>query len=131
MTTQEITAADTGCYVDGHWGNYALSRMLQVADDILGTDFYEQAAAAYAETPTISYDPETRTYSDGPLPTEPWDGFTFETLPDIADEAEQALNDATPNQLIWHWFDGEFFLSPNCYSDDPDTCENQDCYCHA
>lgn len=124
---------ETGCYVDGHWGNYALSRMLTIADDILGTDFYAQADKAWHETPEIVYNPETGQYEDGPKPdpSDTWDGFTFELLHEIADEAETALNahayNAVGATVLWHWHDGEFFLSPWCGDDD--DCTDDDCAC--
>lgn len=94
------TTRETGCYVDGHWGNYGLSRMLTVTDGILGTHFYDDAAKEWALT------------QDGDAVDEnAWDGFTFEFLHEIADDAEEALNDATPNGFGWGWHDGEFFLS--------------------
>jgi hypothetical protein len=30
-----------------------------------------------------------------------------------------------PQSYVWHWHDGEFFLSPTC--EDPDDCEDLDC----
>ena len=105
------TTLNPGCVVDGHWGNYALSRMLTIADDILGTTFYAEAVTQWRETED-PYDGST------PLPDATWDGFTFEFLGEIADEAESALNDQTPAPYVWHWHDGEFFLSVSCEDDD-------------
>jgi len=114
MTTFTLTngiQCQTGCVLDGHWGNYGLSRMLEITDDILGTAFHAEAAQAWRE-------------SEGPNFGE-WDGFTFEFLNEIADDAESALNDATPGGFFWHWHDGEFFASPIC--DDDDACEDETC----
>ena len=122
---------EPGCYADGRWGNYALSHMLERADEILGTSYWDDAQSAYLQTPTVvcTETDDGYTYSDGPTPAETgetiWDGFTFEFLPDIADEAETALNDATPEGFVWHWHDGEFFLSHLC--DDETTCEDETC----
>lgn len=124
-TTLNITHADCGCYVDGHWGNYALSRMLEITDGILGSGFYAQAERAWRETPVPVW--TGYRYVDGPTPEpdEEWDDYTFDGLAEIAAEAETALNNATPEGLLWHWHDGEFFLSPLC--DDEDTCTDETC----
>lgn len=118
---------EPGCHVDGHWGNYALAHMLGRVDEILGTSYRNEAQTVYLYTPTVVYSPDT--YGDGPTPwaqgETTWDGFTFALLPEIADDAENALNDATPEGFVWHWSDGEFFLSPIC--DDGETCEDETC----
>jgi hypothetical protein len=43
----------------------------------------------------------------------------------FAEEAETALNDATPDGFVWHWHDGEFFLSPMC--EDEEGCTDETC----
>ena len=114
-----------GCYVDGHWGQYGASRVLRIADDILGTTYWDDAAAAML----ADHDPADP-YSS-PLPT---DGCMPDELPgceivsEIADDAETALNDATPAGYMWHWYEGEFFLSPWC--DDDAICDDETCVCH-
>ena len=118
----DLTEADCGCYIDGHWGQYGASRLLAIADGMLGTSYFDDAAAAM----TADHDPDDP-YSS-PLPS---DGIMTDELPgceivsEYADEAESALNDATPTGLVWHWHDGEFFLSPIC--DDDETCEDETC----
>jgi hypothetical protein len=111
FTLENGNECETGCVIDGHWGNYGLSRLLSITDSLLGTEFYAEAADAWRE----SWD----SHSD-----EPWDGFTFEELHEIADDAESELNKATPQGFVWHWCDGEFFLSPICGDDD---CEDETC----
>ena len=104
---------DTGCYVAGHWGQYGPSRLLRIADDILGTSFYEEAQnireCRYCGSERMGDDHESM-------------------ISEIADEAEMALNDATPVGHLWHWSDGELFLSPLC--DDDDACDDDTCACH-
>ena len=46
-----------------------------------------------------------------------------------ADEAERWLNDNTADGFVWHWSDGEFFLSPYCGDDD--GCDDETCACHS
>ena len=45
-----------------------------------------------------------------------------------ADEAEAWLNDNTEEGFVWHWSDGEFFLSPYCGGDE--DCNDETCACH-
>lgn len=121
---------ETGCYVDGHWGNYGLSHMLERADEVLGTSFYEIADTLWhetAETIVFRNDDGTYSYQPAPLPavSDVWDGFTFENLSEIANDAETALNDETPEGFVWHWHDSEFFLSPIC--DDETDCTDEMC----
>lgn len=114
MSTSIITInghnLDTGCYIGGHWGQYGPGRLLVLADDILGTTFYDDTVAETAGT-----DDEK---CDSGLPFSELVGWS-------ADEAESALNDATPDGYVWHWFDGEFFLSPMC--DDEESCDDGSC----
>ncbi len=115
---------ETGCYVDGHWGQYGASRVLGIADDILGTNYSAEAAAA------MLADPDSPDPSDGCM-TDELPGC--EIVSEIADKAESALNDATPDGYLWHWYDGEFYLSPNCgqWADlDADDCTDEACVCH-
>jgi hypothetical protein len=108
----DLTPADTGCYIDGHWGQYGASRLLRIADDILGADFYEQALRSAPE----ECQPHNSCVDEiGGCEEVSW----------VADDAEAALNDATPDGLVWHWHDGEFFLSTIC--DDEETCDDETC----
>ena len=43
-------------------------------------------------------------------------------------DMEDWLNDHTPDGLVWHWQDGEFFLSRYCGTD---GCDDDECYCHS
>jgi hypothetical protein len=81
------TITEPGCYVEGHWGQYGLRRFIEIADGILGTTLALQ------------------------LPNEDHDDYLDHAI-DIADEAEQLLNDATEGGG-WVWQDGEVFLVTN------------------
>lgn len=47
-----------------------------------------------------------------------------------ADVIEQRLNDALPDGIVAHWFDGEFFLSRTCAAAGTDEpCDDLECFC--
>lgn len=93
MPTVNGHTVETGCYVDGHWGQYGPSRVLSIADDLLGTNYCLAALAEGAETGIMT---DELSADDAVL--------------DLADEAEAALNNATDDGHAWGWYDGEFFL---------------------
>lgn len=116
------TTYDVGCYVDGHWGQYGASRVLRIADDILGTNYWDDTQTAMLAHITPDEDYTDEQCGIG--------GHTGELVGCehtswAADEAETALNDATPAGWMWHWHDGEFFLSPIC--DDENNCTDETC----
>lgn len=91
-----------GCYVDGHWGQYAIARAVQIAGEFGWKD--EQAS-----------DLATRHLASMGPSTEP--GLTddeYAMLVDAADDAEAWLNDnVTVSGYSWQWNDGEFGLYAN------------------
>ena len=91
--------AETGCYVDGAWGIYGPHRVCVQAAHILTGKVYEGPADEAAEE---------------------W--------VELADEATADLNAATPDGFVWGWWDGEYFLSPQCENGDCDdpTCLHWD-----
>lgn len=102
---------DPGCYVGGHSGQYGGAEMVEIADDALGTTFL-------AEWPRNEDGSVMGTYgSTG----SPWAGLNgdddVETMVDIMDRAESALNEATEGGY-WTWEDGEFFLIANGSEED-------------
>lgn len=101
ITLTNGTTVEPGCYIDGHWGQYGPSRVLSVADDILGTHYFDECIAALDDEIRAEM-AESRSMSDE-IPG-------CETVIWVAEEAEQALNDATPDSWAWGWHDGEFFL---------------------
>ena len=96
-----------GCYVDGTWGHYAAARMIDVA--------YELGA----RWDTFHDD---RYLADRYL-----QGKTdeLELILEAADAAEDALNSYLPDDMVAHWHDGEFFVSPWCNNND--DCTDETC----
>lgn len=81
---------ETGCYVDGTWGNYALGRMIDVAK---GFGF-----SLSAEGEKVL----TRNY--GNLTDD-----EYEIIREIGDDAEEYLNTYhAEDGYSWQWYEGEF-----------------------
>jgi hypothetical protein len=126
MTTIYVNGQEcnTGLVLDGHFGWHNHVRMLEVAEG-LGWEIDDELRAYMDLYESGDYD------QDSNVPE-----YIFEAM----DEAENWLNDHTqgfplepepgrPNiSYIWHWSDGEFFLSPLCENGDCDdeTCAHWD-----
>lgn len=98
------TVADAGCWIDGHWGQYGVARMVELAQghgysDSEVTDLAarKQAAMGPSDAPGLSDDEE-------------------EHLSDAADEVENWLNEnVAPEGYSFGWYDGEFFLQSTAW----------------
>lgn len=102
-TITMATASDAGCWIDGHWGQYANARLCEIAlengwnPDHRG--FSEMVARKLA--------------SIGPSDIEVSEDDE-EVIDNATDAAEEWLNDhVAPEGYAFGWFDGEFFLSRN------------------
>jgi hypothetical protein len=85
--------------VDGHWGQYALARAVQVAAEF-GWEDDEASDLARRHLAAM-----------GPSTEPPLDVDEFERLVDCADDAESWLNEQRPLEgHAWSWNDGEFGL---------------------
>ena len=95
----KLTPADAGCYVDGHWGQYAVAHMVNRAEEF-GYD--EQEVIDLADRHIAAIGP-----SDAPGITDD----EHEVLSDAADEVESWLNEhVAPEGYSFGWFEGEFYL---------------------
>jgi len=82
-----------GCLVDGHWGQYGVTRLIEIA-----TEFGFPIDAADAA--------EVRKYNAGDDDMDP------EHVYELADSVEQWLNDNIAAEgSYFGWHDGEFFYS--------------------
>ncbi len=108
MTIERASETDAGCWVDGHWGQYGLARMVSIAEDC-GYDDDEVIDIATRHLASI-----------GPSTSEPITDDEHEILRDAADEVEQWLNDnVAPDGYYFGWYDGEFMLwSDETWADD-------------
>lgn len=108
MDNPKASPADAGCWIDGHWGQYGVARMVEIA-----------AAHGYGDSEVIDLAARhlgaTKWLSDAPELTDD----EHEALSWAADEVERWMNDnVAPEGLYFHWEDGEFFLSPADDTDD-------------
>lgn len=90
----------TGCYIDGHWGQYATARLVKLACEF---GWEDAEAARLADKHLSAYGP-----SSSPDLTDD----EYDELVGAADDAEAWLNEhAADNDHGWLWEDGEFFYS--------------------
>lgn len=90
---------DAGCYVDGHWGQFGVSRVIGVAADF---GFDDAGALDLASRHMATYGPHS-----APELTDD----ELEALDYASDDAVQWLNDnVAPQSYYFGWFDGEFHL---------------------
>lgn len=94
----------TGCWIDGHWGVYGVSRLVEIAQDygFEISDLDESALHAYKKGIQSFQDERTGEYHDA----SEW----MLMQGGLADEAEEWLNNnvALPG-FMFGWNDGEFF----------------------
>lgn len=120
MTIERAKPSDSGCWVDGHWGQYAIASMIDKADDW-----------GWAESTHILDIAMRHLSSMGPSDSEGITDDEHEQLSDASDSVEQWLNaNVAPEGYLFHWSDGEFFLSPWCGMPWGEPCEDETCYCH-
>lgn len=98
----------TGCYIDGSWGQYATARMIAMAYKTFGARWgMELQDERAAEQVLASMAP-----SGADASTEAWDLVFW-----AADKVEQAIEDNLPDHLHAEWVDGEFYITDDPYPD--------------
>jgi hypothetical protein len=81
---------ETGCYIDGTWGQYAVGRLLSLAESYGWVNGYK-----------VNEDNQNDFGSQ----------VSIGVIDELADEAEVWLNDnIAPAGTSFGWFDGEFYL---------------------
>ncbi len=108
--------AECGSYVEGHWGQY-------------GADHLAEQAEAFGWSPDKPTDDPREIRKEAEAAEEEGRShWHWEVYMEAADDIEEWLNDRTGFGYIWHWHDGEFFLSPLCENGDcdDDTCAHWD-----
>jgi hypothetical protein len=108
MSITKATPADAGCYVDGHWGQYAVAHMVNRAEEY-----------GYAEAEVIDL-ADRHIASMGPSDAPGLTDDEHEALSDASDSVEQWLNDnVAPDGYSFGWHDGEFYLWSDEQWEDP------------
>lgn len=88
----KLTAADSGCWVDGHWGHYIAARTIQIA---IGAGWNDLDANHAAEK-----------YLAGDI-----DDGLAELVYDLGDEAVDWMNaNIVPEGYAFGWWEGELYL---------------------
>jgi hypothetical protein len=124
----------TGCVFDSHWGWHNTARVIRLAveldcmtltneelamvesyDDGTSEDGYYEALAFIANLDKHGVKHYFRAVQNS----------TFEIVQDMAQEAENALNEHTPEGFVWFWHDGDFFLNKIC--DEEEGCDDDEC----
>lgn len=97
-----VDGSAAGCYVDGHYGQYATARMVQVAE---GFGYANPEAIRLADSKLAAMMPAER-YHIGLTPDDE------DALVDYADAAEAWLNEHVASDgYVFEWVDGEFYYS--------------------
>lgn len=96
-TTVNGHLAEYGCYISGHWGQYATDRLADIAE-WFGIGIDADRDPRVLRERALSTESESESY------------WMWTSRYDAADDLVAALNDVTPN-AVWHWMDGELFLS--------------------
>ncbi len=89
--------AAVGCHIDGHTGWRGIADVCDIATDL---GWKPEGKRAHR---TMRW--ALRQFRNGTS--------TNDMAYWFSDEAEQWLNDNTADGFVWHWCDGEFFLSPD------------------
>ena len=150
-TTTNGHAVQTGCVLDNHWGWHNHARLIFLAAD-LGFPLDEADAdhvRAYDEDGDEDYMEVVAGQGGIMDDAEQW--LNDNTVPTCRDcgEAMYATSDGfyrhvgysngrtpcgvaatdTVQHYLWHWHDGDFFLSPYCGGDD--DCADDMCACQS
>jgi hypothetical protein len=114
-------AAEPGCYIAGHWGQYGPDRMAEICDwfqiDLDDDDnpvYWRAAAEAETAEDAAIVRNAVGIGSHLASPEECWERHY-----EAADKIEQLLNDKTTGGF-WTWQDGEFFLADDADREEDD-----------
>ena len=137
LTTGPDNWAELGCWIDGHWGQYGPDRLIAIAIaegwELEGDDA-ALAQMAYARLDCIGSRDDAplatliaawvATHADMETAIDP-EGEIISFICELSEEALEYLNSICPDGYLFHWHDGEMFLSPIC--NDPDNCTDETC----
>lgn len=118
MPITKATPEDEGCYVDGHWGQYATAHMIEVAEEFgYGSAVHFNLDSAERDElnaqQAITHLASRKLSSMMPEPSDSLTDEEEEELYEASDSVESWLNEhVAPEGYFFGWHDGEFFLSP-------------------
>jgi len=98
-TTVKGQLVEPGCWVAGHWGQYALDRLAEIAE-IFGWQpdtWMDDPRALRKRAELFDADNAEHNY---------WDLYHDSDEPIL-----EWLNTHTDDQFVWHWWEGELYLS--------------------
>lgn len=96
MNSERLIPSDAGCWIDGHWGRYAITNLLAIAES-------EGWPGMDAELASAIRCNDAEFCSDSCC--------CQEIIVSAADEAEAWMNaNLAPAGYSFGWHDGEFFL---------------------
>lgn len=99
MPTVAGQVVETGCWIDGHWGQYANDRLAEIADS-----HFDWMPTSWQDDPRrIRKSAEDS--EDQPKSTDLW-----ELHHEAGDLILDWLNAKTDNDHTWVWHDGELYL---------------------
>lgn len=114
---------ETGCYIDGHWGVYAVERLHDIATNLVdGYDGTDKALddAAIIELSLNGNVGDTRRLTTGEV-------VRYVDAGEFASELYDELTDQLPTNngepFYWHWRDGELYFGID-YDDDSFTSDD-------
>lgn len=108
MTIRTVTAADAGCWIDGHLGHYISAEVIRVAvlhgwNDL---DALRAAEKYFQYNRSVNHIEPTWTPEE--------EGANAEFVYEVADEAVRWMNEnVAPEGYSFGFFEGEFFLWAN------------------
>lgn len=107
MSNEKATPADAGCWIDGHWGQYGVARMVKIAAD---HGYVDEAAQPPFATLDVVACASSVLRSIGPSEHEATDD-EWNCLDEACDDVEAWMNEhVAPEGFSFGWHDGEFFL---------------------
>lgn len=128
--TNEVTRAtpdSAGCWIDGHWGQYATARMVGIAAE---HGYANELPPHVVPVGAVASDYDVidiaarHLASMGPSDSPDISAEDYEALIDLSDYVEAWMNEnVAPEGFSFGWYDGEFFLSADHGTDGASWCE--------
>jgi hypothetical protein len=120
MPIIKATPADAGCYVEGHWGQYAVAHMVQRAEEYGYASDRTASLKERAHREDIADLAARKLATMGPSGAPSLTDDEHEALSDASDSVEAWLNDnVAPDGYAFGWLDGEFYLWSDEQWEDP------------